>query len=104
MDIISLVIILLILVVVIVVVTRPLFKSSAEDELQNAVSDAASSSAEYDEILARIRELDFENKLGKMSVEDYNSLRNELKSKAAALVQPAAPVAEENEKKASSSR
>lgn len=98
MDIISLVIILLILVIVIVVVTRPLFKSSTEDDLQIAAAEHPAVKAEYDEILTRIRELDFEYKLGKIPVEDYDTLRNELKAQAANLTQPTTPEAVEKEK------
>ncbi len=102
MDIISLVIILLILVIVIVVVTRPLFKSSTSDERQDVVAAPTAGKTEYEEILGHIRELDFEYGLGKMSIEDYETLRNELKAQAAALIQPTTPGASEKEEKASS--
>lgn len=97
MDIISLVIILIVLIIVIVVVTRPLFKSPAEEE-PTAVKQIAEKS-EYEEILGRIRELDFEFGLGKISIEDYHNLRDELLSQAAALIQPAAAELEEDTKK-----
>ncbi len=87
MDIISLVIILIILVVVIIVITRPFFRNEPGEDVNKTSVDSSNDRAEYNEILARIRDLDFEFKLGKISVEDYNALREELKSQAASVVQ-----------------
>lgn len=90
MDIISLVIVLLILVVVIIVITRPFFRNEPAEDLRNKFVDVSDGRSEYQEILNRIRDLDFEFKLGKIPVEDYNTLREELKSQAAGVVQSSA--------------
>lgn len=89
MDIYSLIIIVAILAVVIIVVTRPLFKSPSEQEVTVDTTDNSSIKNDYDEILNRIRELDFEYKLGKIPASDYAALREELKNQAAGLRQSA---------------
>jgi flagellar basal body-associated protein FliL len=87
MDIFSLVIIVVILTVVIVIITRPFFKGGSDEEVKESPADLSKSHAEYQEILARIRDLDFEYNLGKVSVEDYNVQRESLKNQAAAVLQ-----------------
>lgn len=87
MDIISLIIVLVILVIVIIVITRPFFRNEPVQDQEKNTEVAPADRSEYNEILSRIRDLDFEFKLGKIPVEDYNALREELKSHAASVVQ-----------------
>jgi len=84
MDILSLIAILIILVIVIIFVTRPLFKANSKGEFPPPQGET--SQVEYHEILSRIRELDFEYSLGKISVEDYQMQRDGLKNQAAGLL------------------
>lgn len=87
MDIFSLVIILAILVFVIVIITRPFYRSGGDDTTVGSTSETGEEQTEYNEILARIRELDFEYKLGKIAIEDYMIARDELKMQAAGMLQ-----------------
>lgn len=89
MDIISLIIILVVLAVVIIVITRPFFKNQTIEAPAETPVVFPGDQTEYQEILARIRDLDFEYKLGKIPVDDYGTLRDELKAQAAGVVQSA---------------
>lgn len=84
MDILSLIMLLVILVIVIIFVTLPLFKSNTE--VESTTPEGTTSQIEYEEILSRIRELDFEYNLGKITSEDYQTQRNDLKTQAASLL------------------
>ena len=49
--------------------------------------DHISDEEEYQNILKRIRELDFDFKLGKVATDDYADLREDLKQQAAVCLQ-----------------
>lgn len=85
MEILSLIMILIILVIVIIFVTLPLFKVNSGEEF--SAPEGETSQVEYQEILSRIRELDFEYSLGKIAEEDYQTQRYGLKNQAADLLQ-----------------
>ncbi len=87
MDIFSLVIVVVILTIVIVIITRPFFKSGSDADVKESPADVSAGQAEYQELLARIRDLDFEYNLGKISAEDYNMQRESLKNQAATVLQ-----------------
>ena len=83
----SIIVVVAILVAVIFFITRPFFTN--EDEMDTIVKmpDAISDEEEYQNILKRIRELDFDFKLGKVTPDDYSNLREELKQQAAECLQ-----------------
>ena len=85
MTIVSIILIVIILVLVIVYVTRPLFTSQDETVEINNEGSLDQLYNEYNATLERIRELDFDFNLGKLTVEDHNVQRNELLSLAASL-------------------
>jgi hypothetical protein len=85
LTLIAIIIIVIILAAVIIYVTRPLFKfhDEPDEESLNNLSDRLKS--EYNDVLERIRELDFDFSLGKLTEEEHNSQRNELLISAATL-------------------
>lgn len=87
MAIYSIIVVVAILVAVIFFITRPFFTN--EDEVASSVktTDHISNEEEYQNLLKRIRELDFDFKLGKVSPDDYSALREELKQQAAGCLQ-----------------
>lgn len=85
MIVVSIIVIVIILALVIVYVTHPLF-TLQDETIRGAPEDAAERTfAEYNAILERIRELDFDFNLGKMTVEEHNAQREEFLSQAAIL-------------------
>lgn len=73
----------ILLALVIVYVTRPLFTAQPESEESTPNDTIQLKESSYQSILERIRELDFEFKLGKLSWQEHEEQR-------AALVQEAA--------------
>ncbi len=73
----SIIIIVIVLALVIVYVTRPLF--TMQDETAESIPDDSSvrTRAEYNAVLERIRELDFDFNLGKLTAEEHNTQREE---------------------------
>lgn len=83
----SLAIVLAILAGVILFITRPFFGAGDEEEFPGDVPGEEVDNEDYQAILKRIRELDFDHQLGKVSAEDYTALRDELKHAAAECLQ-----------------
>lgn len=85
LTLIAVLLIVVILAAVIVYVTRPLFtmQDETDEEAVNNKSDQFES--EYKDILERIRELDFDFSLGKMTEEEHKIERDELLARAAVL-------------------
>ncbi len=83
----SLAIVLAILAGVILFITRPFFGAEDEEEFPGDIPGEEVDNEDYQAILKRIRELDFDHQLGKVSSEDYSSLRDELKHAAAECLQ-----------------
>ncbi|HPS41964.1 MAG TPA: hypothetical protein PK040_05120 [Anaerolineaceae bacterium] len=78
----GIVIVLAVLVGVVLFITRPFFKND-EDSKVEAAPALVTDEDEYQNTLKRIRELDFDFQLGKVSEEDHAALREELKLEAA---------------------
>lgn len=87
MTYVSLAIILAILVGVIIFIARPFFSAETEEETPETTAPEMLGEEGYQDILKRIRELDFDFQLGKVSAEDHASLREELKQAAAEYLQ-----------------
>jgi hypothetical protein len=85
LTLIAIIIIVIILAAVIIYVTRPLFKfhDEPDEESLNNLSDRLKS--EYNDVLERIRELDFDFNLGKLTEKEHNDQRDELLAHAAHL-------------------
>ena len=78
-------IILIILVLVIIFVTRPLFLAQPETEQPLSQDGNARKQAEYEAVLGRIRELDFDFNLGKLTPGEHEEQRSQFLSQAAEL-------------------
>ena len=85
MELVSIIIIIIVLVLVIVYVTRPLF--IMQDETAESIPDDSSerTRAEYNAVLERIHELDFDFNLGKLTTEEHTTQREEFLALAANL-------------------
>lgn len=83
MTLVALIIIIIILALVIIYVTRPLFSSQLETKEIPAENKTALKQAEYRVLLERIRELDFDFNLGKLSPQEHEEQREELMNQAA---------------------
>lgn len=85
MTLVPIVIIVLILTLVIIYVTRPLFTMQDEETSPTVGSTSERLLAEYNAVLERISELDFDFNLGKLTRDDYDSQRDEFLAQAASL-------------------
>jgi len=81
-PILAIIIVLAVLVGVVLFITRPFFTND-EDSAVEAAPALVTDEDEYQNTLKRIRELDFDFQLGKVSEEDHTALREELKLEAA---------------------
>ena len=78
-----LIVILILLALVGIYVTRPLFTTNPETEVLPLEDTTALKEAVYQSILERIRELDFDFKLGKLSTQEHEEQRAALVNEAA---------------------
>ena len=85
MTIVSIIIIVIILAMVIIYVTRPLFTYQDEVVELSTVTNSERLAAEYNTVLDRIRELDFDFNLGKLTPEEHDAQREEYLAQAAEL-------------------
>ena len=85
MILIALIILLLLLVLVIIYVTHPLFVNKPETEAGFVAEDVVQKQEEYEVLLDRIRELDFDFSLGKLEPAEHEAQRAALLQQAAAL-------------------
>lgn len=83
MTLLALIIIAIILALVLLYGTRPLFTSRLETEEIPTENKTALKQAEYHALLERIRELDFDFNLGKLSPQEHEEQRAELMNQAA---------------------
>ena len=83
MTLIPIIVTLILLALVILYVTRPLFTAQLDTENTPPENTTLLLESAYQDILERIRELDFEYKMGKLSQQEHEEQR-------AALVQGAA--------------
>lgn len=79
----SIVVVVAILVAVIFFITRPFFTNEDDMDATVKTPELFSDEEEYQNTLNRIRELDFDFKLGKVTPDDYAALREELNQQAA---------------------
>ena len=85
MILIALLIILLLLALVILYVTHPLFVNRQETDVDFIVEERIEKEEEYENLLERIRELDFDFSLGKLEPAEHEAQRAALLQQAAAL-------------------
>ncbi|HOV06955.1 MAG TPA: hypothetical protein PLV27_06815 [Anaerolineaceae bacterium] len=85
MILIALIILLLLLALVIIYVTHPLFVNKPETEAGFVAEDVVQKQEEYEGLLDRIRELDFDFSLGKLEPVEHEAQRAALLQQAAAL-------------------
>jgi hypothetical protein len=90
--IISLIILIILLAGSVFIITTPFFSDRSDSNSASEERDGAptriqeSKREEYEVVLKRIRELDFEQKLGKVPNEDYALMRKEYLEQAAVLL------------------
>ena len=87
MDIVTIFVFLLILIVAIIIVSRPFFFTSNDVEETIEGSDGSKFEEGYKQVLAQIRDLEFESGLGKVSPEDHEILLGEYQRRAAVLLE-----------------
>jgi hypothetical protein len=85
MTLVPIIIIVISLALVIIYVTRPLFTIQDEETIRAADSDVERVRAEYNAVLERINELDFEFNLGKLTRDEYDNQRDDFLSQASSL-------------------
>jgi len=85
MILIAFIIILLLLALVIIYVTHPLFVNKPETEAGFVAEDVVQKQEEYEVLLDRIRELDFDFSLGKLEPAEHEAQRAAFLQQAAAL-------------------
>ena len=83
MTLIPLIVTVILLALVVIYVTRPLFTSDLESETFPPEDTNTLKEVVYKSILERIRELDFEFKLGKLSAQEHEEQRAALVNEAA---------------------
>lgn len=83
MTLIPLIVTVILLALVVIYVTHPLFTINPEAEVLPPEDTTAIKESVYQSILERIRELDFEFKLGKLSSQEHEGLRATLVNEAA---------------------
>jgi len=91
MILIALLIILLLLALVILYVTHPLFVNRQETDVDFIVEERIEKEEEYENLLERIRELDFDFSLGKLEAVEHEAQRSSLLQQAAALRRELSP-------------
>lgn len=85
MTFIPIIIVVILLALVVVYVTRPLFTMQDEAADLKIINDKERAQTDYNIILERINELDFDFSLGKLTLAEYHSQRDDLLYQASIL-------------------
>ncbi|MGH7369633.1 MAG: hypothetical protein ACREJ4_08155 [Candidatus Methylomirabilaceae bacterium] len=77
----------LLVVLALAPVVAPLFSSSAEERLQSDGEELRALAAEKQTLYAAIKELEFDHRAGKLTLEDYEQTRRSYELRAVALLE-----------------